>query len=122
MPKLTIRDNKGCVELDVAKNKSILVAALEASLTMEHACGGKALCSTCVIEVISSGENLTPISKQEKDFLMNSGERLSCQAKILGDVSIRIPEFRRKDARESKGKVEDEGLLNDSLGRGGIGN
>lgn len=122
MPKLTIRNNEGCVELDVAKDKSILVAALEASLTMEHACGGKALCSTCVIEVISHSENLTPVSKQEKNFLMKSEERLSCQARILGDVSIRIPQFRRKDAREAEGKVEEKGLLDDSLGRGGIGN
>ena len=101
------------MELDVAKDKSILVAALEASITMEHACGGQAQCSTCVIEVVSSGENLTPVSKQEKNFLMNSDERLACRRKFWVMFLFESRNFaaRMREGQQAKLRTKDSSTI-----------
>lgn len=49
------------------------------------------VCGTCVIEVKSGKENLSPPTQEEEDFLGEgcTDERLACQCKILkGEVSI----------------------------------
>ena len=54
-------------------------------------------CGTCKIRVIENSENLSPMELKEKDFLQSIGasedERLACQCKILGDVSIDVADF-----------------------------
>jgi len=43
------------------------------------------VCGTCVIEVCSGMENLSPFTQEEKDFLGEQDkERLACQCKIKG--------------------------------------
>ena len=43
------------------------------------------VCGTCVIEVVEGGENLSPCTQEEKDFLGDQErERLACQCKIQG--------------------------------------
>lgn len=52
-------------------------------------------CGTCLYRVISGADNLSPIRGREKDFLRamraDANERLACQSRIMGDVSIEIP-------------------------------
>lgn len=50
------------------------------------------VCGTCVIEVVEGGENLSPPTPEEYDFLGEPGcERLACQCKILrGKVTVRF--------------------------------
>lgn len=51
------------------------------------------LCSTCSAEVLEGSENLAPPSRQERRILGWIGApprgRLTCQARIRGDVVIR---------------------------------
>ncbi len=48
------------------------------------ACGGEGICGSCVIEIVSGMENLSPPTDHEKNFFGEIGsERLACQCKIL---------------------------------------
>ncbi len=52
-----------------------------------------AACGTCLIQVITGGENLSPRTEEEvellNDFDLNKPNyRLACQCKIIGDICI----------------------------------
>src|SRR5690348_15329709 len=53
-------------------------------------CHGLGLCGTCVVEVLERMQNLTPRTKSENSKLkgLSPSLRLSCQCKVLGDVSV----------------------------------
>jgi len=53
-------------------------------------CHGLGLCGTCVVEILEGMENLTPRTKAENSKLkgLSPTLRLSCQCKLLGDVSV----------------------------------
>lgn len=59
-------------------------------------CGGKGRCTTCKAIVIAGGEHLTGTTPAELKYrgmgALNSNERLTCQARVKGDVVIRVPE------------------------------
>ncbi len=95
MPTLRIL-NSGQV-LTVPEGKSILHALLENGLELEHACGGVCACSTCQVYVEEGLARLSEKDYDEDDRLdMAEGvslkSRLGCQARIHGDVTIRIPD------------------------------
>ena len=60
-----------------------------------HACGGKGRCTTCKAIIVSGMENITELSEAEKMYrqkgMLAGNERLVCQFKITGDVSVTIP-------------------------------
>ena len=79
------------------ENVSVLEAAELLGFPLEHDCGGNASCSTCRVEVMVGGEHLSEIDFEEQDLLDREAltepyHRLSCQAKILGDVMVQVPE------------------------------
>lgn len=49
-------------------------------------------CGTCRVRVSAPAANLSPIGREERDFLgaleAGEGERLGCQLKVLGDCRI----------------------------------
>ncbi|MDX2271332.1 MAG: 2Fe-2S iron-sulfur cluster-binding protein [Cyanobacteriota bacterium] len=53
-------------------------------------CGGNGQCGTCVVEVVSGSEHLSPRTAAEERHLKKkpANYRLACQTKVLGDVSI----------------------------------
>lgn len=88
MAKLKFGHNNEEVELP--DNSPIAEVCEEAGVPF--ACT-EGVCGTCVIEIEDGGENLTPPTQEEEDFL-GSGccrERLACQCKIQqGTVKIRF--------------------------------
>lgn len=51
-------------------------------------------CGTCLIEVMSGPENLTPVTEIERDMLDvmaedNDRARLGCQCTVKGDIRVR---------------------------------
>lgn len=60
----------------------------ESGMDWMHACGKKGRCTTCKIILKSGEENLSPPTKPELDFLqqgrLKPGERLTCQAELIG--------------------------------------
>ena len=80
---------------DVPMNLTILEAAEELGFSLNHECGGNATCVTCRVAVLEGAENLDEIDFDEQDLLDREeiGEpwRLGCQARLLGDVKVRVP-------------------------------
>jgi len=60
------------------------------------ACGGKGRCTTCKAIVLNGLENLEPKTAAETKYetlgLLGPNERLTCQARIRGSVTINVPE------------------------------
>jgi 2Fe-2S ferredoxin len=76
--------------------QSILDAAIEADIPLDHACGGFCACTTCHITIVDGLEKLSPMDEQEKERLegresVTPASRLGCQTRVHGDVSVKIP-------------------------------
>lgn len=83
--------------LAVPDGTTILVAARSADVDISHYCGGMASCGTCRIVVREGAENLSPIQPREHMVLghesASAGDRLACQARIRGPVSVKVPRW-----------------------------
>jgi len=92
MPKVII-DGR---EIEAKPGQTILDAALDNGIEIDHNCGGNCACSTCHIIVEEGMENISEISEDEEDMLdtapgLTLDSRLACQCRLNGDVKIRIP-------------------------------
>ena len=104
MPKITFRNTGKTFEVE--KGISVLEAALRHGVNIYHTCGGNCSCSTCRVQVVSGGQNLTPVEKSEIEVLdsfdLKAPYRLGCQALVFGDaVEVEIPQ-REKEPRPNK--------------------
>jgi len=93
MPRVTFHPSGKSGE--IPDKKSLLEAAELLGLELAHECGGFATCSTCRVVVEEGYENLSEIEFDEENMLEVAAllppHRLSCQAKILGNVTVLIP-------------------------------
>jgi ferredoxin len=88
MAKLIFENNEEEIELE---DGSPLAQSCEEA-GVPFACT-EGVCGTCVIEIVSGKENLSPPTQEEEDFLGEGtcDERLACQCKIKkGTVKIRF--------------------------------
>ncbi|HEY5690214.1 MAG TPA: 2Fe-2S iron-sulfur cluster-binding protein [Cyclobacteriaceae bacterium] len=76
--------------------KSVLSHLQDHFIDWMHACGAKGRCTTCKMVVISGKDRLTALTPSEVKYRntkeLGSDERLACQAKLLGNISIKVPE------------------------------
>ena len=93
MPYVTVLD-KGTFEVE--KGKKLVLALEDNGIRILHQCGGEAKCTTCRVE-ISSGEYLevtdtekAVFTNKEIDYqIMNDCLRLSCQIRVISDITVR---------------------------------
>jgi 2Fe-2S ferredoxin len=88
-------------EYTLAVGQSILDAALDQDLDLDHACGGVCACSTCHVRIKQGLDCLSEATEDELDQLDEARDvgldsRLGCQSKLLavpagGVVEIAIP-------------------------------
>ena len=102
MPRVTFHPSGKSGEFE--PEKSIIEAAEELGLEIPHECGRLASCSTCRVIVESGMDQLSEIEFEEEDMMdlaeLEPPYRLSCQAKIRGDITVRMEEgSREKDVR-----------------------
>jgi 2Fe-2S ferredoxin len=95
MPRIIIENLFGKIlEVDDT-DKTLLQHFQDHRLDWMHACGGKGRCTTCKINVIKGMNNFNSLTEAEiryrSQIALNANERLSCQAKISGDVTISVP-------------------------------
>jgi len=85
-------DNK---KIEVKPETTILKAAMLANIHLSHKCGGRGACLTCKVKVEDQG-TLSKPNMNEKNKLgskiQEEGLRLGCQAKVIKDTIIYVPE------------------------------
>jgi len=96
MPRVTFLHPDG-KSGEVPEDLSLLEAAGQLGFSLNHDCGGNASCTTCRVDVIAGGENLSDIDFDEQDLLDREAltepyHRLGCQARVFGDVIVQVPE------------------------------
>jgi uncharacterized 2Fe-2S/4Fe-4S cluster protein (DUF4445 family) len=76
-----------------SKSISILEAARDAGLQLVADCGGAGTCGRCRVKVVEG--RVSPPTSEESLLLsaadLDSGVRLACQARVLGDLVVHIP-------------------------------
>lgn len=110
MPKITFLPHEDyCPQGKVvhcAKGTSILDAALENGIELEHACDKSCACTTCHIIVRQGYTSLEAATDREDDLLdkawgLEPCSRLGCQAIVNDeDVTIDIPKYTLNHAKE----------------------
>jgi len=95
MLKIVIQ-NLNYKEIFVHNEEKTLLDTIHANnIDWMHACGKKGRCTTCKAIILKGEDNFTPFSAAEKKYLMSgkltTGERLSCQCRVVGNVAIKIP-------------------------------
>jgi ferredoxin, 2Fe-2S len=79
----------------VAAGTTILVSAVQNGLQLRHDCT-EAICGTDRVKILSGKDQLSAKNENEELTLemMNAGpdERLACVARIVGDVTVEVPE------------------------------
>ncbi|MGE7998880.1 2Fe-2S iron-sulfur cluster-binding protein [Lysinibacillus sp. NPDC093190] len=93
MPFVTVFGGK---TFEVEEGKKLVLALEDNNINILHQCGGIAKCTTCRVEVLA-GE-YKDISKIEKhafaiknidENLYEDCLRLSCQIRVIGDITVR---------------------------------
>jgi len=85
------------VSVKVAEGDSILDAALDNDIHLNHNCGAVCACSTCHVYVDKGMDSLPEISDKEEDFIDRAinpqiNSRLGCQCIINADIEVTIPD------------------------------
>ena len=88
MPRVTFSDVGKTAEFPAGK--TLLACAGEMDVKVSHVCGGDGACGTCRIEVVEGWAALTPPTPDETYKELDPPHRLSCQAKLLGDVVVKV--------------------------------
>lgn len=96
MVKIVI-ENLGKKELLVnISGKTVLSHFQDHFVDWMHACGGKGRCTTCKMNITLGWDNLSPLTAAELKYrgegMLLATERLACQAKLQGDLCLRVPE------------------------------
>lgn len=109
--KLKIDINDGKKEIEVTPGGSLMSSLADNGIFLPSACGGKANCGQCKVQVVSGGGEILPTEvgffnrKQIKD-----GWRLGCQVKVKEDIKIKMDE-----SALSIKKLECEVISNDNV-------
>lgn len=90
--KVTIMIN-GDKQLNVDQGSSIMATLNENGIYLPSACGGKASCGQCKLQVLSGGGEI--LDSERPHFTrkqIKENWRLGCQCKVKGDMSVKVPE------------------------------
>jgi ferredoxin len=88
MPRLVfLNEGRGA---DVEAGTTVLAAADALRVAIGRVCGGGGTCSTCRVLVVEGAGNLSPIEENEIAYDLGPNVRLACQARVLGDVGVRV--------------------------------
>lgn len=93
MPKVVFLDQG--LRGELPEGTTALEAAHLLGVKISSICGGAGTCSTCRVECAVNPQNLSPIEPNEIAFELGEGVRLGCQAKIAGDVGLRVVKIPR---------------------------
>jgi len=80
----------GYPSIEVDPGETLLEICEATAIPMESACGGFAACNSCRVDVLDGARHLSALLPEEQPFLDAPGQRLGCQAKVFGPVTVRL--------------------------------
>jgi uncharacterized 2Fe-2S/4Fe-4S cluster protein (DUF4445 family) len=84
------------ISCEVEAGTTIMEAAVRVGVTIQTTCGGKASCRLCKVRIVDGVNAISPMEFAELNALGNvffiTRERLSCQTRLLGEVTVEVPE------------------------------
>lgn len=89
MPEIKILPHG--IRITVQQGKTLSEALHQAGIPLEAACGGQGTCGRCAVEILE-GRCEWPGSDRPRAAPVQDGCVLSCQATVIEDVVIRVPE------------------------------
>lgn len=88
--------------VQVGQGTTLLQAARKAGVYIPTRCDGKAACLMCKVHIspewAAFASRPNDAEQRKLGSLLEEGIRLSCQARVQGDVEVTIPEDRLKAA------------------------
>ncbi|MBS7642483.1 MAG: ASKHA domain-containing protein [Candidatus Bathyarchaeia archaeon] len=93
MPIVTILPDGLRIQVDT--ELTLLEALRRASIQLPAICGGRGICGKCRVRIVK--DSLTAPTEAEKkhlDRMIDSGFRLACQAKLIGDTIVDVMQNR----------------------------
>ena len=79
--------------INVPQGSSLMTTLNENGIFLPSACGGKASCGQCKVQVLEGGGEI--LDSEKPHFTrkeIKSGWRLGCQCKVKGDLKIHVSE------------------------------
>ena len=79
--------------LSVGQGASIMTTLTENGIFLPSACGGKASCGQCKLQILEGGGEI--LDSEKPHFTrkeIKNHWRLGCQAKVKGDMVVQVPE------------------------------
>lgn len=87
MPKVTFLPSGEQIEID--GKTTIREAAHMLGIDVHDRCGGMGACCNCIVTVVEGVDNLCEKTIVEQAvFYLDKQDRLSCQTRIKGDVTV----------------------------------
>jgi 2Fe-2S ferredoxin len=85
------------VVVEVGEGETLLDAALDNDLHLNHNCGAVCACSTCHVYIDKGMNDLPEISDKEEDFIDRAenpkiNSRLACQCIVSSNIEVTIPD------------------------------
>lgn len=83
--------------VEAREGDTILDAAHDHDVHLNHNCGAVCACSTCQVYIDKGMDSLPEISDKEEDFIDRAinpriNSRLGCQCVITSDIEVTIPD------------------------------
>uniref|UniRef100_A0A7C3J3V1 DUF4445 domain-containing protein n=1 Tax=Candidatus Methanomethylicus mesodigestus TaxID=1867258 RepID=A0A7C3J3V1_9CREN len=81
----------------IAEGSTLMTAAMNADVDLANICGGKGYCGKCQVELIEGKLSDLTVMEQKRisPEKIAKGFRLACQAKVLGNVTVKVPDQSR---------------------------
>ena len=83
----------GVTKLTVDQGNSVMATLNENGIYLPSACGGKASCGQCKLQILKGGGEI--LDSERPHFTrkeIKDNWRLGCQAKVKGDMEVKVPE------------------------------
>ncbi|MEZ0390884.1 MAG: 2Fe-2S iron-sulfur cluster-binding protein [Pseudobdellovibrionaceae bacterium] len=78
--------------LKVIPGVNLMTVLLENDIPVASSCHGDGVCAKCRLQITKGAENLSQANETEiflkEKFQLKSGQRISCQSYVLGDIEI----------------------------------
>ena len=104
MVSITFRVNGSEVQISAHEGDNLLQAAQRANVAIDAPCSGNGACGKCKVRLVS-GELDSPRTRHISEEEYAQGWRLSCVSKVMGDVTVEVPDI--ASAYRSRMKVAD---------------